>query len=62
MWPGAIAKETPDKPAYIMAGTGQVVTYKELDERSNQLANLLYDAGLPSAAAMSPRSRRASGT
>jgi len=46
MWPGAIAEEHPDKAAYIMAGTGQVVTYKELDERSNRLAHLLYDAGL----------------
>ncbi|GMU77374.1 MAG: acyl-CoA synthetase [Acidimicrobiia bacterium] len=46
MWPGAIAATHPDKPAYIMAGTGQVVTYRELDERSNRLAHLLHDAGL----------------
>jgi acyl-CoA synthetase (AMP-forming)/AMP-acid ligase II len=29
-----------------MAGTGQVVTYKELNDRSNQLAQLFWDAGL----------------
>jgi long-chain acyl-CoA synthetase len=46
MWPGAIAKEHPDKPAYVMASTGQVITYRELDERSNRFAHLLYDAGL----------------
>src|SRR5262245_38328217 len=46
MWPGAIAETQPDKPAYIMASTGQVVTYRELNDRSNQLAQLLYAAGL----------------
>jgi acyl-CoA synthetase (AMP-forming)/AMP-acid ligase II len=46
MWPGAIAQDHPDKPAYIMAASGQVVTYAELDERSNRLAHLWYDAGL----------------
>jgi acyl-CoA synthetase (AMP-forming)/AMP-acid ligase II len=29
-----------------MASSGQVVTYRQLDERSNRLANLLYDRGL----------------
>ena len=46
MYPGAHAKTTPDKPAYIMAGTGDAVTYRELDERSNQLAHVFRDAGL----------------
>ncbi|HET9732879.1 MAG TPA: AMP-binding protein [Acidimicrobiales bacterium] len=46
MYPGTIAAQTPDKPAYIMASTGQVVTYAELDRRSNQLAHLLRDRGL----------------
>jgi len=46
MWPGAVAQSTPDQPAYVMAGSGEVVTYRELDERSNRLANLFYDAGL----------------
>jgi len=46
MHPGAIAEVTPDKPAYVMGGSGEVVTYAELDARSNQLAQLLYERGL----------------
>ena len=46
MWPGAHAARTPDKPAYIMAATGEVVTYGELDARSNQLAQLFNARGL----------------
>jgi long-chain acyl-CoA synthetase len=46
MYPGAIAENTPDKPAYILGGSGEVVTYRQLDDRSNQLAQLLYDRGL----------------
>jgi long-chain acyl-CoA synthetase len=44
--PGAIAALTPSKPAYIMAGSGEVVTYAELDKRSNQVAQLLRRRGL----------------
>jgi len=41
------AAETPQKPAYIMANSGEVVTYGELDARSNQVAHLfrLCDVG-----------------
>jgi long-chain acyl-CoA synthetase len=46
MYPGAHAKTTPDKPAYVMAASGETVTYKELDERSNRLAHLFREAGL----------------
>jgi acyl-CoA synthetase (AMP-forming)/AMP-acid ligase II len=46
MYPAVHAKTTPDKPALIMAGIGEVVTYKELDERSNQCAQLFRAAGL----------------
>ncbi|GAA3704889.1 acyl-CoA synthetase [Nonomuraea antimicrobica] len=46
MYPGAIAAVTPDKPAVIMAGSGQVITYRELDEESNRLAHLFREAGL----------------
>src|SRR5687768_15416469 len=46
MYPGAHAETIPDKPAYIMAKTGQVVTYRELNDRSNQLAQLLRQRGL----------------
>ena len=46
MYPGAHAQTTPDKPAYIMGSSGEVVTYRELDERSNRLAHLFRAAGL----------------
>ena len=46
MYPGTYAASTPDKAAYVMGRTGQVVTYRELDDRSNQLAQLLYQRGL----------------
>ena len=36
----------PDKPAYIMGNSGEVVTYRQLDERSNQVAHLLRSLGL----------------
>jgi long-chain acyl-CoA synthetase len=40
MHPGIHAKSNPDRAAYIMAATGKVVTYRELDEESNRAANL----------------------
>ncbi|MEY2909171.1 MAG: hypothetical protein RLZZ602_1694, partial [Pseudomonadota bacterium] len=40
------AAETPSKPAFIMANSGEMVTYKELDERSNQVAQLLRLCGV----------------
>ena len=46
MYPGRYARETPDKPAVIMAGTGESVTYLELDRRSNRLAQFWYAQGL----------------
>ncbi|MER6951090.1 AMP-binding protein [Nonomuraea sp. NPDC000554] len=46
MYPGAIAAVTPDKPAVIMAGSGQIITYRRLDEESNRLAHLFRAAGL----------------
>jgi long-chain acyl-CoA synthetase len=36
----------PDKPAYIMAESGEVVTYRQLDDRSNQVAQYLCALGL----------------
>jgi acyl-CoA synthetase (AMP-forming)/AMP-acid ligase II len=38
LYPGKFAEETPDKPAYIMAESQRTVTYRELDEISNQCA------------------------
>ena len=46
MWPGAHARRTPDKPAYRMGASGEVVTYAELDAASNRLAQLLHARGL----------------
>lgn len=46
MYPGEHAKHWPDRPAVIMGGSGEVQTYRELDERSNRLAQLLRAAGL----------------
>ncbi|MFB4307519.1 AMP-binding protein [Actinomadura sp. GTD37] len=43
---GQIAAQTPDKPAVIMAGSGRVVTFRELNEESNRLAQLLRAEGL----------------
>jgi acyl-CoA synthetase (AMP-forming)/AMP-acid ligase II len=46
MHPGHHAATKGDTPAVVMAGSGEVVTYRELDERSMQLARLLRAAGL----------------
>jgi fatty-acyl-CoA synthase len=46
MYPGTWARETPDKPALVIAETGETLTYAELDERSLRLAHVLADAGL----------------
>ena len=46
MYPATYARTTPDKPAYIMADSGQVVTYGQLDRRSNRCAHLLWNLGL----------------
>ena len=45
MYPGDFAQSTPNKPAYIMASTGEIVTYKQLDDAANRLANLLRASG-----------------
>ena len=46
MWPGKHAAERPEHLAYVMASSGEGVTYRELNDRSNQLAQLFWDAGL----------------
>src|SRR5713101_4260837 len=43
---GQIAAEQPGKAAVIMAGSGQTITFGELDAAANRLAHVLYDAGL----------------
>ncbi|WP_395629479.1 AMP-binding protein, partial [Sphingorhabdus sp.] len=44
--PAVHARAFPDKPAVIMAGSGETITYKQLDERSNQCAHLFRSLGL----------------
>jgi len=46
MYPGHHAQTSPDKAAAISARTGEVLTYAELDARSNRLAQLLWSEGL----------------
>jgi long-chain acyl-CoA synthetase len=46
MYPGLHSQTFPDKPAVIMATSGEVVTYRQLDERANQGAHLLRSLGL----------------
>ena len=44
--PSCHARTRPDQPAMVIADTGEVLTYRELDERSNQFAQLLRSLGL----------------
>jgi long-chain acyl-CoA synthetase len=44
--PSIHARTHPDKIAYQMAGTGKAITYRELDELSNQGAQLFRKLGL----------------
>src|SRR6201996_5891672 len=44
--PSIYARTTPNKTAYQMAGTGNAISYRELDELSNQGANLFRSLGL----------------
>src|SRR5258708_16037981 len=44
--PSLHAQNTPDKIAYQMAGTGKAISYRELDELSNQGAHLFRSLGL----------------
>ena len=46
MHPSVHAANMPDKPAFIMASTGQTVTYQDLEDRSNQGAQLFRSKGL----------------
>ena len=43
---GTIANNNPDRPAYIMAETGLVMTFRQLEDGSNQGAQLLRKIGL----------------
>lgn len=44
--PGTWAEKTPDKPAIVMADSGETMTYAELDAFANRLSQLFHAAGL----------------
>jgi fatty-acyl-CoA synthase len=46
VYPGTHAQTHPDRPAVIAAETGEVLTYRDLDDASMRLAQLLYQDGL----------------
>jgi acyl-CoA synthetase (AMP-forming)/AMP-acid ligase II len=46
MHPRRFAAETPDKPAYVMAGSGEQVTFRQLEARANQVAHWLRAQGI----------------
>lgn len=45
MHPCHHAQTFPDKPAIIMAGSGETISFRELDQRSNQIAHAFRAAG-----------------
>jgi fatty-acyl-CoA synthase len=46
VYPPAVADRYPDRVAYIMAGSGQALTYSQLDRASNRLAHLFRQHGI----------------
>ena len=44
--PSITAETYPHKPAFIMGASGEMVTYRQLDDRSNQAAQLFRSLGL----------------
>jgi acyl-CoA synthetase (AMP-forming)/AMP-acid ligase II len=46
MYPGTFAITKPNHPAVIFTSTGEVITYKQLNERSNRIAHLLRTCGV----------------
>lgn len=46
MYPGHWSAVQPDKAAAIHSGSGETLTYKQLDDRSNQLAQLMWSLGM----------------
>ena len=46
MYPGHWATIHPNHPAVIDVATDESLTYRQLDDQSNQLAQLMYDRGL----------------
>ena len=46
MHPSIHARSAPDKGAFVVAGSGRIVSYRQLGDASNRLARLLRDQGL----------------
>ena len=46
MYPGKHAYEKADQPCFVMAGSGEIVTYGDYEGRTNRLAHWLRDLGL----------------
>ena len=46
MYPGTYATQHPDRAAFVMAGSGITVSYRDFEARSNQLAHWLVEHGL----------------
>ena len=46
MYPGKYAREFPDKAAAIHSVSGETLTYQQLDENSNRLAQFWFESGL----------------
>jgi fatty-acyl-CoA synthase len=46
MYPGTYAAKAPDQIAAVMTGTGETLSYGELEQRSVQLAHVLHEVGL----------------
>jgi len=46
MYAGRHAIEHPDRPAVVMSGSGETLTYAQFDARTNRLAQLLREHGL----------------
>ena len=44
--PSFHARSNPDHPALVIADTGEVLTYRQLDEGSNRVAQMLRARGL----------------
>ena len=46
MHPSVHARTNPEKPAIVMAASGETISFGELDRRSNQVAQLLRSRGI----------------
>ncbi len=46
MYAGEHVSNNPERPAIIMASSGEIVSYRVFDEKTNQVAHFLRDSGL----------------